>query len=82
MNVKLTPKALRINSEKTQHEVADVLGLSLTQYRRKENNIVRWYADELDKLAAFYEVPIQYFFIDKVSQKDTGEGEVHEADRR
>lgn len=71
MNVRITPKGLRVSANKTQQEVANYLGLSLTQYKRKENNEARWYADEIYKLSKFYNVPISIFFTPEVSQKDT-----------
>ena len=68
---KITPKGLRVSSGKTQQEVANHLGLSLTQYQRKENGKVRFYADEIFVLSQFYDVPITLFFVDKVSLKET-----------
>lgn len=68
MNIKISPKGLRVSAEKTQQEVADYLGLSLTQYQRKENNQVRWYADEIYKLSNLYNVPVSIFFTEKVSR--------------
>lgn len=67
MNVKITPKGLRVSEDKTQQEVADYLGLSITQYQRKENNRVRFYADEIYKLSKLYDVPVSIFFDNKVS---------------
>ncbi|MGM8215144.1 helix-turn-helix domain-containing protein [Bacillaceae bacterium W0354] len=71
MDVKITPKGIRVSQGKTQEEVADYLGISLTQYRRKENNKVRFYADEIYKLSKLYDVPVSIFFNNKVSFKDT-----------
>lgn len=68
MNVRITPKGLRVSNEMTQQEVADYLGLSLTQYQRKENDHVRFYADELYQLSILYKVPVSIFFNPKVSQ--------------
>lgn len=71
MNIKITPKGLRVSNALTQDEVAEKLGISLTQYRRKENNKVRFYADEIYKLAKLYDVPVAIFFKNEVSFKDT-----------
>ncbi|QGH35175.1 helix-turn-helix domain-containing protein [Gracilibacillus salitolerans] len=71
MNVKITPKGLRVSNGLNQEEVAEHLGISLTQYRRKENGKVRFYADEIYKLSKLYDVPIAIFFTDEVSYKDT-----------
>lgn len=58
---------MRVSHGKTQQEVADYLGLSLTQYKRKENDHVRFYADEIYKLSILYNVPVSIFFDTKVS---------------
>lgn len=71
MNVKITPKGLRVSEGLTQQDVANHLNLSLTQYKRKENDEVRFYADEIFKLSQLYKVPVSIFFTDKVSLKDT-----------
>lgn len=65
--VKITPKGLRVSAGKTQQEVADHLGISLTQYKRKENDHARFYADEIYKLSKLYDVPVSIFFEKKVS---------------
>lgn len=65
--ITLSPKALRVNSGKTQAEVAKYLRMSLTQYRRRENGNTRWYAEEILQLAELYNVDIAVFFNHKVS---------------
>lgn len=67
MNVKITPKGLRVSYGKTQKEVANHLKLSLIQYQRKENNHARFYADEIYELSKLYDVPVSVFFNQKVS---------------
>ncbi|MED2763454.1 helix-turn-helix transcriptional regulator [Bacillus thuringiensis] len=67
----MTPKALRVNAGYTQQYVSEYLGLSLTSYKRRENNHVKWFADELKMLSDLYEIKINYFFEGKVSRKDT-----------
>ncbi|PWU68291.1 helix-turn-helix transcriptional regulator [Gracilibacillus dipsosauri] len=71
MDVKITPKGLRVSNCLNQEEVAKHLGISLTQYRRKENGKVRFYADEIYKLSKLYDVPVNIFFTEKVSFGDT-----------
>lgn len=71
MDIKITPKGLRVSEGKEQQEVADFLGLSLTQYKRKENGQARWYADEIYRLSRFYDVPVGIFFTKEVSCKET-----------
>lgn len=67
MNVAITPKGLRVSLGKTQQEVSEYMGLSLTQYKRKENGHVRFYADEIHQLSKLYDVPVSIFFNNKVS---------------
>lgn len=67
MKVRITPKGLRVSEGLTQQEVADHLKLSLTQYKRKENNEARFYADEIYELSKLYRVPVNIFFTEKVS---------------
>lgn len=67
MKAKITPKGLRVSNDKTQKEVAEYLGLSLTQYKRKENGHVRFYADEIYNLSVYFDVPVTIFFENKVS---------------
>ena len=68
MNIKITPKGLRVSAGLTQQQVADHLQLSLTQYKRKENQEVRFYADEIYSLSKLYDVPVSIFFGEGVSQ--------------
>lgn len=68
---KITPKGLRVSEGLTQKEVAEHLGISLTQYKRKENDQARFYADEIYKLSKLYRVPVSIFFTEKVSKEDT-----------
>lgn len=58
----ISVKAARVNANKTQKEAASALGLSLTQYQRKENGQARFYADELAKLSILFGVPMLNFF--------------------
>jgi len=71
MNIRITPKGLRVSNGFKQEEVAEKLGLSLTQYRRKENGKVRFYADEIYQLSKLYNVPVSIFFNKEVSLQDT-----------
>ena len=68
---KITPKGLRVSAGLSQSEVAEHLELSLTQYQRKENGKVRFYADEIYKLSLLYDVSVSIFFIEKVSSEET-----------
>ena len=47
---------------KTLQECADVLGLSLFQFRRKVNGEVGFWLKEMAILAAFLEMPKEKFF--------------------
>lgn len=57
-----TPKSIRVRYGKTQEELAEYLGLSIVTYKRKENNKAKWYADEMARLAKFYNVDVSIFF--------------------
>ncbi|WP_347833958.1 helix-turn-helix transcriptional regulator [Gracilibacillus sp. JCM 18860] len=65
MDIKITPKGLRVSNCLNQEEVAEHLGISITQYRRKENGKVRFYADEIYKLSQLYDVPVNIFLLKK-----------------
>lgn len=67
MNIRVTPKGMRVSYNKTQQEIADYLGISLTQYKRKENGSARFYADEIYRLSKLYKVPVSIFFTEEVS---------------
>lgn len=67
MNIKVTPKGMRVSHKKTQQEIADYLEISLTQYKRKENGQARFYADEIYRLSKLYNVPVSIFFTEDVS---------------
>lgn len=69
--MRLSPKALRVNSKLSQENVANYLGISLSAYKRRENEEVKWYADELHLLSKLYKVNIGIFFENKVSFEDT-----------
>lgn len=69
MELNWTPKTIRIRKEKKQVEVANYLGLSLRQYKRKENDYAKWYAHELLLLSKLYDVNAEIFFDSIISQK-------------
>lgn len=58
----ISVKAARVNAEMSQKDVADLLGLSLTGYQRKESGKNRFYADELVVLSKLFNVEIENFF--------------------
>ncbi len=64
-----TPRNMRIVKEKKQQEIADLLGLSVRQYKRKESFQAKWYAHELLLLAQFYDVKAEIFFDSLLSGK-------------
>ncbi|ATN94287.1 cro-repressor [Lysinibacillus phage vB_LspM-01] len=53
-----TPKLLRISNNLTQEEVAQLLNISVVQYRKKENGEVRFYANEIFILCERYGIDI------------------------
>lgn len=60
--LKLSVKAARVNAEMKPKEVAEVLGLSVGGYSKKENGHARFYADEIAKLSHLFKVPYENFF--------------------
>lgn len=60
--MEMTVKAARVNSGKTQIEVAQELGMSLVAYVRKENGHTRFYADEIFQLARIFKMKADNFF--------------------
>ncbi|MGM0882565.1 MAG: helix-turn-helix transcriptional regulator [Bacillota bacterium] len=69
--MKLSVKAVRINGNKKAYEVAELLGVSLVTYSRKENGHTRFYADELAKISQLFNVPYENFFEAECLIKDT-----------
>lgn len=58
----LSVKAARVNSGKTQNEVAKCIGLSLNTYKKKENGKTRFYVDEIVLLSRLFHVKMENFF--------------------
>ena len=61
-------KLIRQNKKKKVLEVAGVLGLSKSQYLKKESGKHKVTADEIQKLIIFYGVYANYFYVEKVAQ--------------
>lgn len=55
-------KYLRMKNDIPQHVVATSLGVSRTQYCNYENGIARLVAAKLNKLAKFFNLPIEKLF--------------------
>jgi transcriptional regulator with XRE-family HTH domain len=70
-------KKLREEKGFSQEYIANQLGLSQSQYCRREKGMVKFLADEIFKLSQIFEVPINSLFnVDRVpslpdDQKDT-----------
>lgn len=62
-------KAARVNANKTQQEVADMLGLSVQSYRKKEKGDRKFYIDEVVKLSAFFGIDFKFFFETQCNKK-------------
>ena len=67
--MQISVKAARVNSGKSQNEVAMVLGISLVAYVRKENRHTRFYADEIFQLAHLFNTEAENFFESKCRKK-------------
>lgn len=57
-SLKIGLKALRINAEKTQQELADFLGINLKTYQNWESDPDRIPWSKIKLLAHYYEVPV------------------------
>lgn len=55
---KISIKAIRINLEMTQKEMADYLNISLRAYVDKENGVNKFYFDEVKKIAELGKVSL------------------------
>ncbi|NLY46818.1 MAG: helix-turn-helix transcriptional regulator [Tissierella sp.] len=64
-------KGLRAFNGLTQQELAEILGISLTSYNKKETGKVPFTVDELKKLSEHFNVPIENFFNDEVFKTNT-----------
>jgi transcriptional regulator with XRE-family HTH domain len=64
-------KGLRAFHDLTQLELADILGISLTSYNKKETGKVPFTVEELKKLSEYFDVPIENFFNDEVFKTNT-----------
>ena len=63
MNVTKVMKSLRLDNKKTQKEVANYLGITRPAYVRYETNQREPGLETISKLAEFYKVPVQTFFM-------------------
>lgn len=57
-------KMLRAKYNKSQKEIADILGLSLVGYSKKENGINSFNLDEAKKISELFGLPIESIFFD------------------
>ena len=55
-------RGLRSENKTTQEEVAKVVGISTNSYISKENGKIDFKAEELVKIANYYNVAISIFF--------------------
>ncbi len=55
-------KHLRNHAQLTQKEIAQVLGISRSKYGRIERNPERCSAKDADKIAEFFDVPVELLF--------------------
>ena len=64
-------KRLRLQKKRTQAELANVLGITLSAYGKKENAHLRFSLNEAKKLSDFYGVSIEdIFFGDDISKME------------
>ena len=58
----ISVKCLRDQAGLTQKEVAEKIGIDLTKYGRIERNPERCSAKDADRIAEFYNVPVEVLF--------------------
>ena len=67
-NISITLKELRKNNNNTQIEVAEFLGISRQAYSRYESNLREPDMETLSKIAIFYKVSPQVFYINDINK--------------
>lgn len=63
-------RSLREDNDYTQREIAAVLNVSQNTYSQYENGVIEWTAENLLKLADFYNVSVDYL-LGKTEKKET-----------
>ena len=64
-------KSLRVLEGLTQEQIANLLGISIQSYNKKENGKVSFVDHELKTLSDYFGVSIDNFFKDSVVNKTT-----------
>jgi len=65
-------KEIRINNNVKQEKMAEILGMSVCNYSKKENGYLKWTIKEAKKIADFFGKTIdEIFFANEVSKNDT-----------
>jgi len=59
-------KILRAKYRKTQKEIAELLGVSLVGYHKKENGISPFTLEEAKKLSDLFNLPIESIFFGEI----------------
>lgn len=54
---------IRKENNETQHDLADILGLSIEGYRLKENGVSQFKSDEMFLIAEHYQLSIADIFL-------------------
>lgn len=69
-------KALRTEHKIKQSDMADMLGIGVTTYNRKENGLSEFTETECLKISKLFEVsPMDIFFDDDVTERTTNNQE-------
>jgi transcriptional regulator with XRE-family HTH domain len=63
-------RKLRLQADKQQHELAALLGIEQQAYSKFERDERTPKLEYLQKIAAFYQIPISHFFSDLPSQEN------------
>jgi transcriptional regulator with XRE-family HTH domain len=65
-------KQLRKSQKLSQRDMADILGFNtLYPYHRKESGSQPFTADEIHTIAKYFNVPVEYFFINTIAKNAT-----------
>lgn len=64
---------LRKRAKLTQSQLADVLGISLTQYSRKERGVFEFTGDEMFVIKDLFGLPLDDIFLPRGHQNGDGE---------
>lgn len=66
-------KSLRAYHGLSQTEMAEILGLSLVSYNKRETGKIPFTVDELQTMSEYFKVPVENFFKHEVVNSQTNQ---------